>query len=234
MDIFKFGVIGFIILLPFLFINVITGDTYRYRERTAEYIRDQVEEASRDAAFAMKTYSEDGYDSNDVYSIQVPFASVTDTFFTSLKYREFRYEADDFVALIYMGYNQVVIYHPDTRNYSRPYYYLNESGTLYTMGNQTYTMTRDHIEMTDDVIEPNSPKADRRSRTIYTTFQEAVSREIPSYTVQTGVYEDSFGTDVADDLSFIVLYDGASDYGLGHMRIQTFTPSGIMKSEIDY
>lgn len=241
MDIFKFGVIGLIILLPFLFINVITGDTYRYRERSSDYVRDQLEGASMDAAFAMKTYSESGYNSNDVYSIRVPLESVTETFFTSLKFREFSYDTLDFPALIIMGYNQVIIYKPSLGTYSRPYYYMDDSGRLYTMGDETYNLDDGHIQQEgipngdensneDDANNENA----RRSLAIYETLQEAVAEEIPSYSIQTGIYDDSFGTAVADDLSIIALYDGATDYGLGHDVIQTFTPSGIMKSEINY
>lgn len=253
MDIFKFGVIGLIILLPFLFINVITGDTYRYRERSSDYVRDQLEGASMDAAFAMKTYSEGGYNSNDVYSIRVPLESVTETFFTSLKFREFSYGPEDFPALIIMGYNQVIIYKPASGTYSRPYYYMDDSGRLYTMGDETYTMVDGQIHQEGIVNENSNPNDDgsvnengsvnteedleedaRRSRAIYDTLQEAVAYELPSYSIQTGIYEDSFGTAVADDLSIIALYDGASDYGLGQAVMQTFTPSGIMKSEINY
>ncbi len=235
MDIVKFGVIGMIILLPFLFINVLTGDTYRYRERTTAYVHDQIEGAGIDAAFAMKTYSQGGYDSNDVYSISVPIESVVDTFFTSLKYREFNYQSEDFPALIIMGYSQVTVYKPETKTYSRPYYYLSEEGMLYTMGTHRFKMKGNLIQKEDiDDVVLGSVEEARRSRAIYASLQEAVANEIPSYTIQTGVYEDSFGTTVADDLGVIAVYDGTSNYGLGQALIQTFTPSGIMKSEIDY
>ncbi len=101
MEIIKFSVIAFMIMMPFMFVSHIQTVSDLHENRMEHFIESAIGQASSDAAYAIKTYSESYYDSGDAYHIDVAHKEVIDVFFDSLSYRDFRYDRSEFPVLAF-------------------------------------------------------------------------------------------------------------------------------------
>ncbi len=71
MNSLKIGIIGALILLPFLFISFVQVRQYQAAEKNAAIVEDAAERAMRDGVFALKTYSPAFYDAQELRRIEI-------------------------------------------------------------------------------------------------------------------------------------------------------------------
>jgi len=233
MGILKFGVIGVIIMLPFLFMTYAKEKSIYQHDLLMDYVDEAISEATYDAAFAMKTYSEASYDGESIYRIDIPYDTVIATFFDSLTYRDFPYVLSDFVFLIFVEYDGIVLYQPSTQQYFPKYYYCEETDTEWRYSNlslETLVINKEsgeikHIPLSKEtsgmlVLDSLEKILNIGLRSMYSDKTQVF--ELPTY-------DDSFMTLALNDVSFAAIYKRQSNDFLGSMEVMSIKPSGLMK-----
>lgn len=236
MGILKFGVIGFMIMCPFIYISFVLaqGDIYEYQQLT--YIEKAIEEASHDAAFVMKTYSESAYNSLDEFSIVVPRDDVVQVFFDSLSFRDFRYSKADFPMLVFIEYDGVIVYNPRADVYYPKVYYSRDQGAFIEYVNLAHEVqTLEKTTLLDMGSKVDSYLAES---IILKTLEETLNRSAISLGIAKDLVfelpesDHNFYSAAVNDLSFIAFYSNTEYYGLGDIHIFEIKPSGIMKMKV--
>ncbi len=226
MEIVKFGLIGLMVLLPFIFLGSVEAEKAYYEDVTKDYLELQLEEALFDAAFAMKTYSQASYHGDQVYRIDIPYDQVVEVFFSSLDYRDFNYSRKDFPVILFVGYKSLRGYLPDKDSFTPeiPYYDADVGGPRYF----------DLSDLGDESLS----QAERNKYQVCLTGQmEAVvnqllwqGRNSQQVSLSLPVYEDG-GSMVLNDLSIAVIYQGSCYSGLGFTSYMDVKPAGVMKMQ---
>lgn len=227
------SLIGFMIMMPFFFMAYVDtqGEALEHIQRTN--IQHAIEEASMDAAFVMKTYSESYFDSDNVYKIEIPYDEVVDVFFDSLTFREFQYARSDFPIIAFLTYDGIVFYNPTKKVFYPKIYYLEETFEWITKVNLGKTQEKIHKEslarVTLDVKQLD------KQRIILKSLEKGLNRMAISlsmdkeYVFSLPESDNSFYQSAINDISFIAFYSSSSYYGLGRLDIFSIKPSGIMK-----
>ncbi|MBN2220968.1 MAG: hypothetical protein JW708_02100 [Vallitaleaceae bacterium] len=108
----KFGILGLLILCPLFYVSYMDQQILKERERYTKYIQESIEEATYDAAFAIKEYSRKEYNAEEIYRIQIPYEVVVEVFFQSFHQREIVYSKKDFPAILFIETDGIVSYLP--------------------------------------------------------------------------------------------------------------------------
>jgi len=233
MEIIKFGVIGLLIMIPFFFVGSVNSSQVYMEHRMETYLKQEVEEAVYDSAFAMKAYHEWYFDSENAYHIRVPRQQVVDVFFDSLDFRDFSYSKVDFPILMFVEYDGVVIYNPSKDYYfPKMYYVTDESDEIfrYTLGDKV-----DVYQVSGGWLRQEAVDQDKRDRIILATVQAALNHGAhgiglgDDYYFDLPISDDGFYDRPINDLSFSAVYIGKAYYGLGFSQLVELKPSGIMK-----
>ena len=236
MGILKFAVIGFMIICLFLYISFVSasGDTFEYQQRVR--IERAIEEASNDAAFVMKTYSESAYNSQDEYSINIPKEDVIEVFFDSLSFRDFNYSKADFPMLVFVEYDGVVVYNPKENIYYPKVFYAKEQAESIDYINLAYEVTT----INKKELSTDSQRVDKSyaQGIILKTVEETLNRVSYSLGLEKQLVfelpesDHNFYSLAINDLSFIAFYSSTEYYGIGEINIFEIKPSGIMKMNV--
>lgn len=126
MGILKYGLIGFLIFIPFLIVGQISIDYYKAEQKVVRYLEEQIEEASYDAAFAIKTYTKGSFYSDNVYQIDVDFKEVIECFNQSLTFRRLPIQLEDFSLLMMVAYDGIIAYNPELQRFLPKVHYINK------------------------------------------------------------------------------------------------------------
>jgi hypothetical protein len=233
MGILKFGIIGFLIMMPFFYVSYCQTQMDYYQQIYRDSIFQSIEDASGDAAFAMKTYSESSFDALNSYQIDVPRENVVQIFFDSLEFRDFAYSKLDFPFMIFVEYDGVVVYHPASDTYyPKAYYYRNKEGAIESVNLGDEFLSIDSIDLT---TSPMSQVEEQKEHIILMTIESCLNRVSFSLGLENEcIFElpetdDGFYSVATDDLSFIVFYSSSRYDGLGNLELVDIKPSGIMK-----
>jgi len=198
-----------------------------------DYVDEAISEAAYDAAFAMKTYSEASYDGESIYRIDIPYDTVIATFFDSLTYRDFPYVTSDFVFLIFVEYDGIVLYQPSTQQYFPKYYYCEETDIEWRYSNLSLETLVIHKESGEIKYIPSSQEVSEVL--VLESLEEILNIGLRSmYSDKTQVfelptYDDSFMNLALNDVSFAAIYKRQSNDFLGSMDVMSIKPSGLMK-----
>jgi len=233
MGILKLGVVGFMIIFPFMYISMVstTGDVYEYQQLTR--LEMAIEEASNDAAFVMKTYSEAAYDSSNEYSITIPREDVVQVFFDSLSFRDFRYSKADFPMLIFVEYDGVTVYNPKEDLYYPKVFYTKDSLDAIHYVNLAHVVTT--IDKTTLATISESVDETFSEAVILKTLEETLNRVsvslglVNKFVFELPESDHNYYSAAVNDLSFIAIYSNTEYYGLGEVNLFEIKPSGIMK-----
>ncbi len=224
MEMVKFGIIGLLILLPFIFLDSVKSEKVYYENLTSDFLELQLDEALSDAAFAMKTYSLSSFDGNRVYDIEIPYDQVIEVFFSSLDYRDFDYSYKDFPVILFVGYDSLIAYVPDKSSFSPEIPYCLNKG-----GHVSYFNLSD---VTDSGIEDKLKNEFQAalSGQVQNLLNQVLwqSRNSNNLSVKVPIYEDGVRL-VMDDLSMTVIYQGTHYAGLGLTDYMDVKPAGVMK-----
>jgi len=232
MGILKYGVIALFIMIPFIVISYESIEADTQKQRVIYQLEHNLEEASYDAAFAMKTYSMAYYDSDAVYKIETDYTQVCQAFFDSLGFRGFRFEKEDFPFLAFISYDGIVFYTPKNNIfYPKLYYtirskngsdYVNLDGKCLQVNHLSGKVSETIIskEETDKVVLSTLEKGLNQLSEL--TGMDDYEFVLPE--VKGGLYM----TDVTD-LGFLSFYSSSTYYGLGRVHYFSVKPSGIMK-----
>lgn len=86
MNSLKIGIIGVLILLPFVFISFVQVRQYTVAEKNHRIVESAAERAMRDGVFALKTYSPFFYDARQMRRIEIAEQATRDTINRSFAY----------------------------------------------------------------------------------------------------------------------------------------------------
>ncbi len=233
MEILKFGVIGFIIMLPFIFVGMFSSQQNYYEQRMLQLIKGQIEEATYDAAFAMKTYGETYYDSEDAYNIEIPYEQVIQVFYTSLDMRDFNYSKKDFPFFMFIDYDGVILYNPTSEEFLPKMYYIHREENFISYYNLGDIVTV-YNALTDEKVEDLVDEL-KREQVILKTIETALNKgsifneRCSNYFFELPIQDNSFNKLAINDLSFTVFYLSEEYYGLGFTEYMAMKPSGVLK-----
>jgi hypothetical protein len=233
MGILKWGVVGILIMLPFLFISYTKEQSFYAHDKLIKYAQDAVAEASYDAAFAIKTYSEASYDGEKIYQIRIPYETVIDTFFSSLTFRDFPYIKSDFLFLVFVEYDGILLYQPSTQHFLPKIYYQKDEETEILCVDLSNDVTR--INKLNQTLTQSQGSQQLKETLVLETLQEALNRGLRSVypdkkgTFELPVYDHSLLSLAVNDISFIALYQRQGSDFLGPMESMAIKPSGLMK-----
>lgn len=236
MGILKFGVIGFMIICPFLYISFVStsGELLEYQQLSR--IEKAIEEASNDAAFVMKTYSESSYNSLDEYCIMIPKADVIQVFFDSLNFRDFRYSKSDFPMLIFVEYDGIVIYSPKDDLYYPKVFYTKEKLDTIDYVNLAYevkTIDKTTLATSSEKVDESFSEA-----VILKTLEDSLNRAclslglVNEFVFELPASDHNYYSVAINDLSFIAFYSNTEYYGVDNVNVFEIKPSGIMKMNL--
>lgn len=237
MGILKFGFIGVLIMLPFLFISYTKEESIYTHDRLMKYAENAIAEASYDAAFAIKTYSEASYDGEKIYRINVPYETVVDTFFTSLTLRDYPYVESDFLFFVFVEYDGIVLYQPSTRQFYPKHYYVNERDDQTEFVDLANGITR--ISKIDATITEAIGTQQFKESVVLDTLQKTLNKGIMSVypdkniAFELPIYDNSLLSLAINDVSFIAIYHRQGSDFLGPMESVAIKPSGLMKIKKD-
>lgn len=202
----KFGLIGLLILCPFLYLSYVDQQMWKERDRYTEYIKHSLEEATYDAAFAIKEFSTKEYSAQEAYRIRIPYQEVVQVFFESFTQREVRYTKKDFPALIFLEEDGIVSYLPEY---------------------DLYLPKRFYPEQGKDAIILQSLEAEIQSLQEEGFLAKDYDFLLPTYG------NESYGK-VITDLCILCIYEN-DHFILGEkLRFFNIIPSGVLKKEISY
>ena len=233
MGILKFGVIGFMIICPFIYISFVStqGDLMEYQQ--VARIEKSIEEASNDAAFVMKTYSESSYNSLDEYNIVIPKEDVIQVFFDSLDFRDFRYSKADFPILVFVEYDGVVLYNPREEYFYPKVFYVDnqiDSISYVNLSHNVKTIDKTSLDIVDETVDELYSEA-----IILKTLEKSLNRVsvslglVDKFVFELPESDNNFYSTPVNDLSFIAFYSNSEYYGIGEVNLFEIKPSGIMK-----
>lgn len=233
MGILKFGVIGILIMLPFLFISYSKEQSVYQHEQLVDYCSRSIEQATSDAAFAMKTYSVGTYDGESAYRIDIPYSVVVSTFFDSLTHLEFPYVRSEFLFLVFIEYDGVVLYQPLTDVYYPKQFYQKRQGQSIL-----YTDLKSHATLLHEdtgIIEHIQISKEEADLIILESVENILNLGLVSAypslykRFELPVYDDSYLLQAINDLSLIAIYHREASDFIGNMDQNYIKPSGIMK-----
>lgn len=233
MEFLKFGVIGFLIMMPFIFLGLFGSHQDYYREQMEYRLKIGIEEAVYDGAFAMKTYSESYYDSQNTYQIDIPYDQVIDVFFNSLEYRDFGFVKDDFPLLMFVDYDGVLLYSTKTGDFFPKVYYTRRSGDVLTYYNLGESVIK--IDLLTSVVTEEMAVDVEKENVILSTIEKALNKAVvgldlnDKYVFELPVYDDGYGKLPINDLSFTAFYISGKYYGMGFENYTSMKPSGVLK-----
>lgn len=233
MGILKFGIIGILIMMPFLFISYSKEQTAYQHEQLVQYCSDSIDQATSDAAFAMKTYSEGVYDGEVAYQMDIPHQIVVDTFFDSLTFLEFPYLKSEFLFLVFIEYDGVVLYQPLTDTFFPKQFYQYQEGQIIQ-----YTDLDGHgttLHQDTGIIERTQLSKEEADRIILESIESCLNFGLASTypdmrkTFEVPIYDNSYLSQAINDLSLVVVYHREASDFIGNIDQDHIKPSGIMK-----
>lgn len=226
MGMVKFGVVGLLIMMPFIFIGSFRSEEAYHKLKTKQYMEQQIEEALSDAAFALKTYSQSYYDAEESYAIEIPYDQVIDVFFSSLDHRGFSYSKSDFPVMLFVGYDSIRSYSPEKEAFSIDYpYFIADSMSCdyFTLGD----LIDSALDQETRVMYQKRLSGMLEANINQTIHQSRLSGQLG---VMLPEVEDGYHLFI-DDLSILIVYSGSQYSGLGLTEYVDLKPSGIMKMQ---
>lgn len=236
----RFGIIGIIIIIPLLFVSHSRSRGTDYQTTVIERCKDSIDQASYDAAFALKTYVMQDYDSRNPYDLEIPYQEVINVFFDSLQFRNFKYQAADFWLIGFIEADGIVFYNPENRQYLGKYYYIeqkNEQTIYYTMFGERYLIGSDGQQVQaerNQALEIDPTESDKVGAIVAQTLEQKLtelSYQIGPFGMEFSLpqTDDSFYQNSVNDVSFLVFYYKDNYYGIGEVEQVSIKAAGIMK-----
>lgn len=233
MGILKFAIVGVLIMLPFYFISYSKEQTAYHHEQLMDYVEDSIDQAASDASFALKTFSEGAYDGDVAYRILIPYDTVVDTFFDSLTFLEFPYVKSEFLFLVFVEYDGIVLYVPRSDCFLPKQYFEQEIADTITyckLDGSGVKLTPSAGTIEKILLSDNS-----KNVIVLESLQKALNTGLKScypeleLTFDLPMYDQSDQLQAINDVSFIGIYQRAASDFLGSMTCYAIKPSGIMK-----
>lgn len=201
MNSLKIGIIGVLILLPFLFISFVQVRQYGMAERSYAIVENAAERAMRDGAFALKTYSPFFYDAEALRRIEIAEQATRETINRSFAYGlNARTEADverfsRQIRLIgFVAHDGLILYDQITRERLEI--------PFYQMDCLDDTVAYQRLSLPEDRNQPESSRRLRPEQTLERVLQpylKAGKLRLPEHTATL------FGRDYSEVGVFILI-----------------------------